>query len=144
MGRLSWLDSTLGIDETVTDGFAPVEITQKDDAGMSVKVGGCNKVVDVSSEGMVQQITVENNKTRNGQRRTTQTPTLASPVEFVLFDLGGKPVPLTVVSPLAVTKHTAATAQWTTQLSGGGVTVEVNGVSDLDVCPLFMVISSMV
>ena len=29
MGRLSWLDSTKGIDETVTDGFAPVAVSRK-------------------------------------------------------------------------------------------------------------------
>ena len=113
----------------MTDGFAPVEVTQKDDGGISVKLGGCNKVVEVSSEGMVKQIIVENNKTRNGQRQTTRTPTLASPVKFVLLDLSGKPVPLTVAVLLAVTKHTAATTRWTTELSGGGATVEVNGVS---------------
>jgi hypothetical protein len=131
MGRLSWLDSTLGIDETVTDGFAPVEVTTKK-VGLSVKLGGCRKLVDVDMHGMIDQVTVDNNKTRNGTTQTTQVPTLASPVKFVLIDAAHRAVPLTVSRPVTISKHTDATVQWTSQLKGADATLSVNGSIDFD------------
>jgi len=130
MGRLSWLDSTKGIDETVTDGFAPVAVSRKG-GGLGVKIGGC-KVVEVDSTGMIAQVTVDNNKTRSGKLRTTRIPTLASPVKLVLMDASSKPIELSVSTPVTVTKHTDATAAWSSQLSGGGAALSVNGSFDFD------------
>jgi hypothetical protein len=132
MGRLSWLDSTTGIDESVADGFAPVDVLHKG-GGLDIKIGGCNKLFQVDSSGMVAQVTVDNNKTRAGKLKTTQNPTLAAPVRLVLMDSSTeKPIVLDVTSPVAVTKHTDATVAWTSQLSGGGAKMVVNGSVDFD------------
>ena len=131
LGRLSWLDSTLGIDEEVSEGFAPVHVTH--DGGMSVHVGGCNKSVLVGSSGLIRQALVDHTKVRRGQPQTSQRAVLASPFRFVLLDAARKPIPISVDSPAALTKSTPATAAWKAQLRAtDGLRIDVKGSLDYD------------
>jgi hypothetical protein len=111
-----------------------VKVHAQQQGGLAVEVGGVEKFLEVAPNGMVEQMTVTSTKIRMGQTKKSQVPLLASPVEFVLLDATtSKPLALNVTTPLAVTKHTAATATWATALSGdGGATVSVNGSFDFD------------
>jgi hypothetical protein len=131
LARLAWLDSTLGLEDTVPKPFVAVGAAPPAADG-SLNVTALNKVVTLGPGGLPAAITVATPKVRAGANVTRFKSLLATPVAFTLYDVSGAPVPAAVSSPVAVTSLTNSSVAWsassTATLPGGGtVRIDVTG-----------------
>lgn len=104
MSRLSWLDSTIGIDRNITAGFDPVKYSIGDSSA-SVEISGHRSLVVSGSDageqiGLVHSISV------------SEIDVLSAPLSFVLQGLT-----LNAVSKPKVTQHDDMTVTFTQQTS---------------------------
>lgn len=115
MSRLRWLDSDLGIDDTVSRPFTDIKVLP----GAALQIQLLNKVISVGTNGLVEQVTVTSNKTRLG-KPTTETyvvfPASSSGVALELHDSFGHVLPITVKEAAKVTSATASDVSWSATL----------------------------
>ena len=91
MTRMRWLDSTIGIDDTVPAPFVPV--THEMLANGSLVITAVNKHVSVHPNGLPDAITVQRVVMRSGKRSTQGYQILAAPVMIELLDESGLILP---------------------------------------------------
>ena len=127
MSRLRWLDSTVGIDDTVPHPFAPLVVV---DGAAGLRVQLLNKVITIGADGLIKAATVTAHKVRRGITVEQTYEAISDGVTFELYSAGGTVVPLTVKKPAAVTSRSASDLQWSAILAADGVEVEVNGTVD--------------
>jgi len=108
--RLAWLDSTVGLEDSVPAPFSPVGSVAG--GGGQLLVSALNKVVTIGVDGLPMIINVTAPKVRRGRAVNVSRVLLASPVTFTLFGEGDVPFPLTVTSPTTVTALSNTSVAW--------------------------------
>ena len=108
--RLKWLDSTIGIDDDITDPYTPIEVSDQ-----IVKCLGRN--VRFDETGLLQSIVSNGNEI------------LAEPMKFIVDN---KETAKTVKKPANINKHTKGSAEWESEYVQGNFTVKCNAKMDYD------------
>ena len=111
MSRLRWLNSTAGLDDTVTAPYTPLEVDDH-----SVRCLGRSLTASVT--GLPESITAGTNEL------------LASPVEFTVQTRQG--VVAWKSSPPEVTSKNAAAVTWTSTSAGSGLTLRCTAKMEFD------------
>jgi hypothetical protein len=130
MRRLRWLDSTIGVDETVTHPFTNLTVTQVGSTS-GFSLGLVNKRTQIGANGLPVQSTVTARKVRRGSNTSVAYEILAAPVTFQCR-VAGKLVQMEVTQHAKLLTHTSATATWHSLLEGGGLELNVSGLMDFD------------
>ncbi len=108
MSRISWFDSTLGLDDTVVSPYKPIKWTGS-------KASILNRTIDFNDFGFPRQITSYDNKI------------LTNPIEFNVYEKGNK-LTLKPKSKRVVKEGNSA---WTNEYVFGNDRVEVTVVAEL-------------
>jgi hypothetical protein len=116
LSRLRWLDSDLGIDDTVPLPFKPVKLlsppaaSAKNVAGASaVTVELVNKKLTIGANGLLSQFTVD---------AAGPDGLLHAPMGLTILGASSRPLPLTVSSPASLVHKNNTGVYWTATLAG--------------------------
>lgn len=133
--RMKWLDSTIGLEDTVPVPFEPV---QSINTSPNLNVTSLNKNVMLSSNGLPAAMTIATPKVRNGSTIMQYFSVLANPVSFNLLDTANNPVYMTVTDTVTVTTISNSSVSWTAtsvtnnMANGQNAQVVVNGSLGFD------------
>ena len=133
--RLAWLDSSRGIDETVTSDFAPVRVARTAAGGLTLRL--VNKELSIAPTGLLEQAVVHTAKVRRGRSTSRSTSVLHEAVAFEVVLAGGDVLPLAPSQPLTLVSASTAACTWEVTLrskstKGAGVVVSVRGTAEFD------------
>ncbi|MDR1746435.1 MAG: DUF6067 family protein [Tannerella sp.] len=123
LSRLEWLNSTVGIDETITQYFTPVELTDN-----QVKINGRTMLIDKT--GLPASILSYFNQS-NEALVTEGHPVTNKPFRFVIELNNGTVVNLTP-QPMKIIDRTPAKAVWKTLNTSADCDLEVTGQMEYD------------
>eukprot|EP01048_Picozoa_sp_COSAG05_P015088 COSAG05_NODE_1778_length_4099_cov_2.396000_1_plen_958_part_00 len=148
--RLNWLNSKLAIDDEVVAPYTPLQLAGGEEgraAGGSeartpLVVSLLNRRVTLGASGLPSAVTVTRPASAHGVIAAREIHLLAKPVSLAFIssssgggaggDGGRAPLPLTVVKPATVVKHSAATVGWTAEFVAGPAHVVLNGTIHMD------------
>ena len=134
MARLAWLDSQLGLEDTVPPPYVPVGASGGA-AGAPLVVTALRKVITLGDDGLPVSAAIAFDRVRRGAPTTTTHELLDSPVAFTLHGADGAALPARVTAPAALTAQTQSQLGWSAAWAvnaPGGATVDVALVGTLD------------
>jgi hypothetical protein len=142
MGRLRWLNSDLGIDESVTHPFTNITVAAAQshaedgvDGPIAFVVQLVNKNISIGATGLPVQVAVKRTVTRRGHNITRIIDVFADAggaPRFSITNAVGAAVSMRVTRPATVVNHTASSAAWLSIWDGGGITATLTGTIDFD------------
>ena len=101
MSRLAWLDSRLGIDDTVTHPYAPLQLTLRPDGGLTARL--VNKFIDIGANGLPEAVTVTQTKIRQGSPANfSYVPLKAPGVGFSVLNAAGEVIQMKIAKTTTV------------------------------------------
>ena len=122
LSRLEWLNSTAGIDDTVTKGYTPVRVN-----GNVIHILG--RDITVSDNGFIESIGTYF-KGNNSSFAQTPSEILASPIEYEIFEDGKK---LAFESTAFSMKQEGdAACSWNAVNVCGNIVLEISGTAEFD------------
>lgn len=122
LARLAWLNTKVGLDDGITNGFKQVTRAQKDIAILG-------RTVKLSEQGLPADIQTFFDK-NNELILPKGEPILTSPIKFIIQQ-NGKELELKA-GVLKFEDHFPASTHWETKLTNGDITVTVKGRADYD------------
>jgi len=130
--RMKWLDSTLGLEDTVPVPYVPV---QSINTSPNINVTSLNKNIMLGPNGLPSAMTIATPKVRNGANITEYHSVVATPIAFTLFDSANNPVYMTTTNPVSITSTLNSVISWSatsvTNNMANGQNAAVNVVGSL-------------
>ena len=128
--RLRWLDSHIGIDESVSAPFTILDVVKNEEN--SLEIGALLKKITINELGFVKKATIDHTTSRKGEDVLTQYD-LLNPVVLVAVDEDNNDVVMTRnSSTLQITFQSDAKVEWKTELISADGLLSANVVGSIE------------